>query len=1272
MATAEAALPIAAALARRGDHAEASRTLSEALGLWRGEPLVEFAGEQWAASHSARLAELRLALSESRIEAELACGGHAGVVPELEQLTAAHPLREQLWALRILALYRAGRQAEALRAYQDLRCRLAEELGLDPSPQLRALEAAVLAQDSQLAVPVVPVVPAFTPVTEALPTGVVTFLLTDIVGSTPLWERDPAAMADALARHDRIVADAVLAEGGFLVKAKGEGDSTLSVFHRATAAARAAVTLQGLIAAEAWRPPVSLRVRMALHTGEAYERDGDYFGPTVNRAARLRGLAGPDAIVVSAATAALLMDQVPDGAALIDTGPRQLAGLERDEQTYALVTGSTGIPTTSPTDGGLTAPAAAAAGEHAGMTPLVGRDAATADLASLLEAAVTGRGNLVVIVGEAGIGKTRLAEELVQRAGGAGAATVWASGWEGGGAPPYWPWIQVLRQLLALEPSYLGHPRFSSALAQVAPVVPEAAAMAELRTGTGLDPQPADARFQFFDAVGQVVAACASRRPLVVVLDDVQWADEGSLSLLEFVAGQSARLPLLIVATSREHHRGLHGERPALRTTLARLGWRIELEGLTEDDARRYLTATMGVEHADLAAALHRRTGGNPFFIREVVRLWRGAPASEAGGDAGAATERSIPGSVRQVVRQRLQPVTADGMAVLSVAALLGEEFEPAVVAAVLGRPVAQIVEDLQPAVDTALLGGEPSRYRFTHALVRETIADDLRVGERSELNLRIGEVLEGQPDVSAARLAAHFAAAGPLDKQARAGRHFEAAGDHSMRVLAFEQAAHLYRLAVESLPTERSGDRQAVSLRLKLAEALDSGDRRREGEAVFSEALAGAQALDDPELVARAALGCTRQLSMLTVDPDAVAILTNAFDGLRSGPDALAALLAARLAVALRPAPGSPGAPWAKEATDLARSAGDPAALARVLSDVHHATASPEGAPTRLEMANELLALAEGAGAMAMALQARLWRMYALLVLGDAAGARAAMGELRAAVGAPGAPSWSAYYHASRLVTFALLDGRFAEADRLAQEARDIGVRTQIDDAPLIYLTHRWLVVAFGIGDPERLKAALRLWDDAPGSGSRRTAGDRFTPLFLAHQARLLAALGETTAAHAIVSSLVSDPGRLAADPVPLLTVVILAETCGTIGAAGAAPVLREILRPWSALVASENGLSMDGPVIHHLGILACVLREWDEAERSFETALVTERRMGALPWEARTQAWYAHMLLQRGSPTDQRRARKFLADAARCAGDLGMIGLGEDIRRISEPLLR
>ena len=319
--------------ASRAERAQA--VLGEALSLWRGEPLADLAHERFAQGEISRLEDLRIGAFEQLVEAKLALGGHAEVVSQLETLIDEHPYREGLRAQLMFALYRCDRQADALQAYQDARRTLVEELGIEPGERLRKLEQAILAQDPALAAPLRDHgVGVAAP--DELPSGVVTFLFTDIEKSSGLWEANPEAMAAALELHDELIALTVQAHAGRLLKTKGEGDATVTVFRRASDAVGAAVELQKTLGVTTWPGELELRVRIALHTGEAQERAGDYFGPALNRVARLRALTRGGVTVVSQATAEIVHDRLPPEVELVALGRHELRGLSRPENVFEL------------------------------------------------------------------------------------------------------------------------------------------------------------------------------------------------------------------------------------------------------------------------------------------------------------------------------------------------------------------------------------------------------------------------------------------------------------------------------------------------------------------------------------------------------------------------------------------------------------------------------------------------------------------------------------------------------------------------------------------------------------------------------------------------------------------------------------------------------------------------------------------------------------------------------------------------------------------------
>ncbi|HET6952918.1 MAG TPA: BTAD domain-containing putative transcriptional regulator, partial [Acidimicrobiales bacterium] len=387
---------------------QAARRAADALGLWRGDALAEFADEPFAAARAAQLREARLGAVECGVEARLALGQHRELVGELHDLVAREPLSESLWGKLMVALYRSGRQAEALRTFDRARTLLAEETGLSPGAALVRLERQVLDQDPALDWHPVPdggVPPPAARAATGSSLALVTLLFTDVEQSTARWDRDPDAMGAALRRHDAAVRAAILDRGGHVFGHPGDG--FCASFTRATDAVAAALDTQRRLAAVDWGGHDRLDVRVAVNTGEAEQRDGNWFGGAVNRTARLRDAAHGGQILVSETTRSVVVDALAPGTELVDLGIWLFEGFTRAERVYQLR--DPGLPSAfPPLRSGR--PHSGAIPRHA--TSFVGRPAEVARLTELLAA-----GQLVTITGEGGLGKTRLALEVARRAG---------------------------------------------------------------------------------------------------------------------------------------------------------------------------------------------------------------------------------------------------------------------------------------------------------------------------------------------------------------------------------------------------------------------------------------------------------------------------------------------------------------------------------------------------------------------------------------------------------------------------------------------------------------------------------------------------------------------------------------------------------------------------------------------------------------------------------------------------------------------------------------
>jgi YVTN family beta-propeller protein len=318
------------AQARGLEPAAASAALRQALGMWQGSPLGELEGQAFARRERLRLEELRLAAVEERIEADFKLGRHAELVQELERLVADHPLRERLRGQLMLALYRSGRQAEALEAYRQGQRLLADELGLEPGEELRRLEKAILAQDPEL----IAVAKAEARARE-VPTGTVTFLFTDIEGSTQLLKQLAGDYGEMLAEHQRILRAAFEAHGGWEVDT--QGDSFFVAFRRAKDAVAAAVAAQRDLAAHPWPHGGGVRVRMGLHTGEPQVGGERYVGLGVHKAARIGAAGHGGQVLLSRTTRELVEDELPTGVTIRDLGERRLKDVDRPERLSQLV-----------------------------------------------------------------------------------------------------------------------------------------------------------------------------------------------------------------------------------------------------------------------------------------------------------------------------------------------------------------------------------------------------------------------------------------------------------------------------------------------------------------------------------------------------------------------------------------------------------------------------------------------------------------------------------------------------------------------------------------------------------------------------------------------------------------------------------------------------------------------------------------------------------------------------------------------------------------------
>jgi class 3 adenylate cyclase/tetratricopeptide (TPR) repeat protein len=1027
-----------------------------------------------------------------------------------------------------------------------------------------------------------------------LPDGVLTFLLTDIEGSTPLWERHRTVMGVALAQHEELVARAVAAHGGRLIKTRGEGDSTVSVFARASDAAAAALILQLELDARSWPGGLKLPTRAALHTGEAELRDGDYYGQTLNRAARLRALGQGGQVLLSRATAELVADQLPDGARLVDVGAHHLRGLSRPENVFALVHPELAAPP----------PVVAQRAEHPDKVPFVGRDAERAWLRAALDSALGGQGQLVLIGGEAGIGKTRVAEELCAEARAREARVVWGRCHEGEGAPAYWPWRPAL-----------------PALAEAAAGPPAAQ----------LDPEMA--RFRLFDAMTASLREAAADTGMVVVLDDLHWADRASLLLLEFVARELHDSRLLLVGTYRDVE---VDRRHRLSGTLAELfrqpvTSRLALGGLDQGEVSRFIANVAGIDPAaDLVAALHGQTEGNPYFVSELVRLLAAEHRLEASGLLAG----GIPEGVRHVIGRRLNRLPEAVNACLAVACVQGREFDLDVVARAAGLPSDEVLDALEEAMDARLVteaGTRPGRFRFAHALVRETLYDELPLRRRRRLHDQVGaalaELRADDLEAQLAELAHHFSQAARPGHARQAVAYARQAGDRAMEVLAYEEAAGHFERALRALDLQEPSDQaERCELLLALAAAGMAAGEVAEARARYEQAAALARRTGDGEQLARAAFGLGVEFTAGTVDELEVRLLEEALAVLGETDSILRARVLGRLAKALQSAPDPRRrAGLSEAAVAMARRIGDPVSLAAVLYDRHMATWAPGNLPERSAISAEVVRLAESSGDGVTALRGRGFLMANLLELGDMAALGRELDTYRRAAQELGQPHFRWHvplFEAGQ----AVLAGRFDDAEELVGEALALGRRAR---DPVVAIYHPIVLTGLRWGQgrlPELERTLAEFVDRYPSNlGWRATLAVLLCEAGRAGEAR---AHFERLAANGFTG--------LPRNHLFLYHASALAIVAHALGDAARASRLYELLAPYADhnVLVARLPLGTLGSARHYLGLLAAAMGRWDDALAQLDAAAVAHERIGALPLQARSRQHHAQVLQARGRP--------------------------------------
>ena len=887
----------------------------------------------------------------------------------------------------------------------------------------------------------------------------------------------------------------------------------------------------------------------------------------------------------------------------------------------------------------------------------IGRDAELAELERGFDRAVAGTGRLVLIDGPPGIGKTRLADELGTVASGRGAAVVWGRSWEGGGAPAYAPWTDVLRSLFRQTESARVRERLDDA-AVLADLVPELVpVLGSPPRAQELD--PVSARFRLFRAVTSFLVEAASDRPVAVVLDDLHACDMASLLLLRFVARRLAESRILVIGTYRDGELGEDESASLADLARERVARRIRLRGLESEEVRRMIDGATGAASPQrVVDALYRHTDGNPLFLEEAIRQLtvRGRLA-----DPDESAIIAVPRELRQAVLRGLERISPPCRALLSLAAVAGREFRVGVLAAVESVPDEAVLGPLSEARVAGVVDSVPDRagvMRFGHALLREALYEEIAPARRAELHRRVGEALEqlSSTDRAAplAELAHHFLRAG--GDMGRAVRYARAAGDHAGRLLAYEEAVRHYRAALgasDREPTPSDADR--CDLLLSLGDALARAGEQDAAREVFLRAAGAARSAGEPDMLARAALGYGGRFVWARAggDPHIRGLLADALAALPTEDGPLRARVMARLAGILRDDPArEPRWSLSAEAVATARRLTDPATLAYALESRWAAIWEPGTVGERREIADQLIRLAEVAADPERALQAHGLRLHTLFELGDLDGVRTEHRIERRLVETVRQPA-QRWLVAVGTAALSLFDGRFAEAEGHISAAIGLGRRAQSTDAEVSFRLQTYVLRRETSG-VEATEAMVReSIEEFP-----------WYPMFRCILVDLYARTGRDGEARAVLAALSADGfGGLPLDSQWVFSISLLGDAAAALGDADRSATLYRMLSPSARLTAYSPPEVSTGSVARTLGGLAAACERWEEAVGHFEDAIVANGAMGATPWLAHSYVGLASALLGRAGGEDGERAASLLDDARGICERLGMRPLQDRI---------
>jgi tetratricopeptide (TPR) repeat protein len=897
---------------------------------------------------------------------------------------------------------------------------------------------------------------------------------------------------------------------------------------------------------------------------------------------------------------------------------------------------------------------------------LFSRDQEMAQLRAGVDYALSGRGRLFLLTGEPGIGKTRLADELALYADLRGMRVLWSRCEEGGDTPAYWPWIQILRGCvqhgLTSESTRLIEAEIQN-FDRWLPELIDARPSSDRPAEDGAREHPA--RFRLFDWMANLLRSAAQSQPLLLIVDDLHWSDEPTSSLISFLARTLRDAAIMTLVTSRDVEVRVRERLAGILRQLARECSHVPMRSLDEDGVSEMIKGLSGRSPTvSVVREVHRATGGNPLFVREVSSsLFADSPTINIGGRSDSPLDRkNLSATVRSTIQGRLASLSQETEQALKLAAVLGGEFDLLILEDISEIGADDLLEALAEADSAGIVQGapgKPGRFRFVHGLVRDQLYEAVPLSLRKRLHQRAAGTLERLSPASSeshlADIAYHYFESRGPSTAPLAFEYAQRAADRALALSNHHEAIRLNKMALETWEILPGCDyAQRCDVLLSLADVQHKEGAEEAARAALREAAALAERNGDAQRFARAALGFPAAYWPAPRGSDAglVMLLRRALSMIEPGSVGLRAMLLARLAAELPEHGGvrQRRAVLMAEAVTAARQSGDREALLYILSYRDWLLSGPALIEERLGNAAEIMNISNATENYACISRSALSRAISLLRIGDVerADVEAQSLEFVASQFHQPALEWRAYcYSAAR----SIMEGRFEKGEELAQRCLSLG--EQFENREISRIS--WCTLLLPFGEHGRLAEieamALRAADERPES-----------ILFKALLSYLYCELGQIGKARLYFEELLAkDLSEFVGDDDFVGCLAALAHVCATLRDTLHAARLYELLSPYAGRNVVLGPAAVLGSVSRYLGLLSATLGRWEQAYQHFHFALRFNQRIGAQPWAAYTRYDWARSLIEQGDPSTRHKAVELIDAVVNSAAALGMKRLAE-----------